>query len=480
MKVYNTLARQLEEVVPLEPGVIRMYNCGPTVYNDQHLGNYRTYTFADVLRRYLEYAGFRVVQIINITDVGHLTQDDIDSGEDKILKTARERGWTARQVADHFMERFFDDRRTLHMLEATKFPRAIEHIPEMVAMIRTLLDKGLAYTVGGNVYYDVSKFAGYGRLSGNTLDKLKHGARVEANPDKRNPGDFALWKTDAAHLMQFDAPWGRGFPGWHIECSAMSIKYLGETFDIHTGGEDHFFPHHECEIAQSEGATGKPFVRYWMHARHVMWDGKKMSKSLQNVFLIRDALDRGYDAQEIRYGLISHYRQPVNFSWKIFDDAKIALGRLREFKRRLEDAPAPLESSAGATLTGPAKDDASLDGAIAEAKKRFAESMDDDLNVSGGIAAVMDFARDVNRALDGGAGGAKRALDALLGFDRVFAVLGAADAEAPAEVTELAARRAGARKEKNWKESDRLRDEIKSKGWTVEDTKDGQKLKRSR
>ena len=470
MRLYNTLTHKAEEFAPLEPGHVRMYNCGPTVYGDQHVGNYRTFAFADTLRRWFEYKCWKVSQIINITDVGHLTQDDIEAGEDKIVVEARKRGWSAIQVAEHFMERFYKDRKTLLLRDPMKFTRATEHIPEMVTLIRALLDKGMAYAVGGNVYFDVTKFPGYGRLSGNSIETLKAGARIEINPDKKHPADFALWKTDEKHLMQWDAPWGRGFPGWHIECSAMGMKYLGETFDIHTGGEDNIFPHHECEIAQSEAATGKPFVRYWVHARHMMWDGQKISKSLGNVFLVQDLLDKGYTPEEIRYTLVrTRYSQRVNFSWSLFDDSKAALRRLVEFKRRLQDA-------AGKPTTGVAVD-------LERVRKDFEDRMDDDLDVAGALGVIHSFAQEGNRALDAGLAGerAKAAVGQLERFDEVFGVLGgksSADEPVPAEVRALAGEREDARKRKDFKASDAAREKIKALGWAVEDTKEGPKFRR--
>ena len=469
MRLHNTLTRRLEDFVPIEPGHVRMYNCGPTVYGDQHVGNYRTFAFADTLRRWFEAKGWKVSQIVNITDVGHLTQDDFDAGEDKIVVEARKRGWTALQVAEHFMERFFKDRRTLGLLDPIKFTRATDHVAEMIELIKTLVAKGLAYPVGGNVYFDVAKFPAYGKLSGNSLEQIKSGARIEVNPEKRHPADFALWKTDAKHLMQWDSPWSRGFPGWHIECSAMSMKYLGETFDVHTGGEDNIFPHHECEIAQSEGATGKPMARFWIHARHLMWDGQKISKSLGNVVLIQDLLDKGYTPAEIRYTLVrTRYSQRVNFSWSLFDDSKSALRRLQDFRRRLEDAAGKPEKAAPLDL--------------AKARAAFEDRMDDDLDVAGALGALHTFAQDGNRALDQGlAGGpARAALDQLGRFDAVFGVLGAAapEAEAPEEVRKLAADRVEARKRRDFKASDELRAKIQALGWSVEDAKDGFKLRK--
>jgi cysteinyl-tRNA synthetase len=467
MRVYNTLTKSLEEFSPLEPGRVLMYNCGPTVYDSQHVGNYRTFSFADTLRRYLEYRGLKVTQVMNLTDVGHLTRDDVEAGGDKMeegLRRLREKGVQVSdpyQVADHFIREFFEDRKKIHLLDAHHHPRATKHIPEMVEMIAGLLEKGFAYRVGGNVYYDVTKFPGYGRLSGNTLDQIKSGARIDVNPEKRHPADFALWKTDPNHLMQFDSPWGRGFPGWHIECSAMSRKYLGDCFDIHTGGEDNIFPHHECEIAQSEAFTGKPFVKYWIHARHMLWDGKKMSKSEGTFFTLRDLVDRGYPGEAIRYALVTtHYRQQVNFTMKSFDDAKGVAARLREFHARIAGAP-----------------DGPEHAIVAAARLRFTEAMDDDLNTSGAAGAIHEFVREANRRLDGGepVPGSRIAFE---GFMSVFGLPMSAEGGPPSEVLELGKLRQKARDRRDWKESDRLRDVIRAKGWIIEDAKSGPKWKK--
>jgi cysteinyl-tRNA synthetase len=467
MRFHNTLTKSVEPFVPLEAGRVRMYNCGPTVYDSPHVGNFRTFAFADTLRRYLEYRGLQVTQVMNLTDVGHLTQDQVEAGGDKMeegLRRLREKGVNVTdpyQVAEHYIGEFHAARKALNFLDAHHYPRATAHVPEMIEMIGKLLEKGAAYRVGGNVYFEVSKFPAYGKLSGNTLESIKSGARIELNPEKRHPADFALWKTDPNHLMQFDAPWGRGFPGWHIECSAMSRKYLGDTFDIHTGGEDNIFPHHECEIAQSEAFTGHPFVKVWIHARHLLWDEKKMSKSEGTFFSIQDLLDRGYPGEAIRYALVTtHYRQQVNYTMKSFDDAKASVARLREFHARV------------------AGDTPGADHEIVAASRiKFAEAMDDDLNTSGAIGVVHDFVREANRNLDAGKAvpGAKSAIE---GFLTVFGIPLSASAEIPADVAALVRSREDARKRRDWAESDRLRDEIQKRGWIVKDTKDGSQLRK--
>jgi cysteinyl-tRNA synthetase len=471
LHIFNTLTHQMEEFQPIEPGKVRMYNCGPTVYNNQHIGNFRTFLFADILRRYFEYQGLKVTQIMNITDVGHLTLDDVESGEDKMDVVARELGWDPFKVAEHFTQAFFVDRKVLGFLEPHEFPRATDHVTEMVDYIETLIEKGYAYEVNGNVYFDVMKFKSYGRLSGNTVEQMKPGARIEINPEKNHPADFALWKQDPKHLMQWESPWGKGFPGWHIECSAMSMKYLGETFDIHTGGEDNIFPHHECEIAQSEAATGKPFVKYWIHARHLLWEGRKMSKSAGTFFRPQQLVEKGYSPMAIRLGLASsRYREQVSFSFKLFDDATSSLRRLVEFKKRLIDL-----SSTEAPTKG------EVDSMITMAKEGFESAMDDDLNVSGALSAIHDFARDINREIDEeqvGAEGAKKALEALEKFDLVFGVLEVKEESAPTEVVRLAEKRVEARTQKDFASADAIRDQIKDLGWSVEDAKDGAKFRK--
>lgn len=471
LHIFNTLTHQMEEFQPIEPGHVRMYNCGPTVYNNQHIGNFRTFLFADILRRYFEYQGTKVTQIMNITDVGHLTLDDVESGEDKMDVVARELGWDPFKVAEHFTQAFFADRKVLGFLEPHEFPRATDHVTEMIDYIETLIEKGYAYEVNGNVYFNVMKFESYGRLSGNTVEQMKAGARIEINPEKKHPADFALWKQDPKHLMQWESPWGKGFPGWHIECSAMSMKYLGETFDIHTGGEDNIFPHHECEIAQSEAATEKPFVKYWVHARHLLWEGRKMSKSAGTFFRPQQLVEKGYSPMAIRLGLASsRYREQVSFSFKLFDDAASSLRRLVEFKKRLIDLSATDTPTKG-----------EVDSMITRAKEGFESAMDDDLNVSGALSAIHDFARDLNREIDEeevGAEGAKKALEALEKFDSVFGVLEVKEESAPTEVVLLAEKRVEARNQKDFASADAIRDQIKDLGWSVEDAKDGAKFRK--
>jgi cysteinyl-tRNA synthetase len=466
IRFYNTLTKKKEEFAPLEKGVVRMYNCGPTVYSYPHIGNFRSFTFADVLRRWLEYRGFEVRQVMNITDVGHITAD-ADQGEDKMEAAARKEKKDPWAIAAHYTAIFHEIRAQLGFAPALAHPRATDHIAEMIALIEKLIAKGHAYVVGHNVYYSVATFPNYGRLSGNIAEDLEAGARIEPHPDKKDPRDFALWKHDPKHVMQWDSPWGRGFPGWHIECSAMSMKYLGETLDIHTGGEDNIFPHHECEIAQSEGATGKPFCKYWMHARFLLVDGEKMSKSKGNFLTVEDVFAHGVTAPALRYALMStHYRQQQNFTWEACDAAKQAVERLTEFRRRLSDAHGAATLDAVKTV-------------VEKARKDFERAMDDDLNVSEALGAMFTLVREVNR-LDPSPEAAAYARDQ---FDRLDTVLNVASAPPDVfsdEERKLLEARAAARTARNWAESDRLRKELEARGVLVEDTARGQRPRRAR
>jgi cysteinyl-tRNA synthetase len=471
MKLFNTLTRMKETFEPLETGRVRMYNCGPTVYDYAHIGNFRSFLFADVLRRYFEFKGWKVTQVMNITDVGHMVSD-ADEGEDKMefaLKKlpAELRGkikdpWA---LARYYEDAFFEDMTALGIQKAHHHPRATEHIPGMIKMISTLIEKDFAYVVNGNVYFSVEKFPKYGTLSGNFIDNLKPGARIEINPEKRHPADFALWKHDPKHLMKWPSPWGEGFPGWHIECSVMGMQYLGDAFDIHTGGEDNIFPHHECELAQSEAATGKRHVMFWIHARHLMVDGHKMSKSLGNFYTIRDLLAKGYDPAAIRYSLISsHYRQNMNFTLSGLDAAKSAIMRLREFKERLENSASTDHPDAERLLN--------------DAAAAFTAAMDDDLNVSSALAAVFDMVAAMNRIEI-----SRKQADEVLAFlkkiDRVLGVIEFGGTAALSSEEELLIKqRENARKSKNWAEADRIRKILDERGIILKDGPQGTTWKR--
>jgi cysteinyl-tRNA synthetase len=473
IKLYDSLTRRKKAFRPHKAGRVTMYNCGPTVYDYVHIGNLRAFLLADLLRRLLEHHGYEVMQIMNITDVGHMLAD-ADEGEDKIQVAAQKAGQTPDEVAKFYAEAFFRDVDRLNIRRAAAYPRASEHVSEMVKLIEQLLAKGHAYEVeadgGVSVYYDVASFKGYGRLSGNRLEALDPGARVGVRSEKRHPADFALWIHNPRHLMQWAAPWGSGYPGWHLECSAMAMKYLGEAIDIHTGGEDNKFPHHECEIAQSEGATGRTFANFWLHVTHLMVEGKKMSKSLGNYYTLADLAAMGHEPRAVRYLLLSvHYRQSLNFTLDGLDGAKAALARLDNFADAVRE-----HAAAGETPDKAGK--AALAAVVA--------ALGDDLNVAEALAVAFEYVRATNdRRAKGGLSEPERAAAAAfveaLGdiFGFTFGT-GGSDREIPASVTELAARRDEARREKRFAEADALRDQIVAEGFLVEDTPQGTKVKR--
>ncbi|MCB9899529.1 MAG: cysteine--tRNA ligase [Planctomycetes bacterium] len=465
--VHDTLQRRKVPFEPLEPGKVRMYHCGPTVYSPAHIGNMRSFLFADVLRRWLETSGYEVTQVMNITDVGHLRDDDPDHGADKMEQAARAEKLDPWQIAAKYTELFMHDLRALRFRLPQCFPRATEHIPQMIAQIERLIAKGHAYVVGHEVYYAVESFPRYGALSGNQGDDLIAGARVAVHEAKRDPRDFALWKHDPAHLMQWDSPWGRGFPGWHIECSAMSQQYLGTTFDIHTGGEDNIFPHHECEIAQAEGASDAPFVRYWMHARHLKLEGGKMSKSAGTFYTVGDLVEMGHAPEAVRFLLIrSQYRQVLNFTLDGLAEAAGSIRRLRLFEAEL------LERADGAAPGEPP-------AWVAEAVRRFDASMDDDLNMSGALDGVFTLLNEGHRHQPKGADAAS-ALSALRRFDEVFGVLPLDASSGPddAEVDALVNEREAARAAKNWTQADRIRDRLQEMGIELLDGRSGSRWRR--
>ena len=460
--VYNTLTREKERFATLEPGVVRMYNCGPTVYNRQHVGNFRAFLFADLLRRWLEYAGYRVHQVMNITDVGHLT-DDADRGEDKIESRARREGLDPWQISRENTELFFQDLATLGVRPAQVYPKASEHVPEMLEMIEGLLQRGFAYQVGGNVYFDVHRFPRYGRLSGNKVGDLEAGARVAVLEEKRHPEDFALWKSDPHHLMKWETRFGaHGFPGWHIECSAMARKHLGERIDIHTGGEDNVFPHHESEIAQTEALTGEPFATYWMHTRFLQVDGGKMSKSLGNVHSIDDVTERGFSPRALRFALMRvHYRQPLNFTWAGMQDAAAALGSLDDLVVRLRRAvkDAAPDANEGLEL-------------VRAARESFEQAMADDLNVTRALPPLFQLRTDV---LEGrlGSDAAREALEFLLRANDVLGVIDVSEPLIDRRIETLIAERQAARASRDFARADAIRDELAAAGIALEDTPQG-------
>ncbi len=468
MQLYNTLTKQKEEFVPLHTGKVGMYVCGPTVYDYFTIGNLRSYTFADTLRRTLEDAGYEVRMIKNITDVGHLTADDIgqgDSGEDKITKKAAKEHKTPQEIVQFYEEYFMRTEKALNILPAHYFPHATAHVAQMIKLIEVLIEKGHAYEKNGNVFLDVTTFPDYGKLSGNSLSNLKVGARLEEHPDKKNPWDFALWlQAPAGHLMHWPSPWSEGYPGWHIECSAMSMEYLGDTFDIHTGGEDNIFPHHEAEIVQSEGVTGKPFVKYWLHARHLLVDGQRMGKSKGNAFTLENILERDYTPMDLRMLYVSaHYRSQMNFTWESLEQAKKNKETLFAVMERLEALPV-------------AENVSGFDGA--DALDAIRTAIQDDLGTPEALALTLELIKKVNTSIDGNTPVNVTALKSVL--ETVFSLFGLAPENQiiPEAIHTLAKARYTARENRDWAESDRLRDEIASAGYKVEDTARGYRLKK--
>ena len=470
-RVFNTLGREKQTFRSLEPGRVRMYNCGPTVYNRPHVGNLRAFLFADLLRRWLEVLGYEVLQVMNITDVGHLL-DDADEGEDKIEARARRENLDPRAITREITAQFLDDLRRLGVQPARVYPRATEHVPEMLEIIDALVAKGAAYVVDGNVYFDVSTFPSYGKLSGNRVEDLRAGARLEINAEKRNPEDFALWKSDPKHLMKWASRFGPdGFPGWHIECSAMARKHLGERIDIHTGGEDNVFPHHECEIAQTESLTGQPFATYWMHTKFLLVDGGKMSKSLGNTYTLDDVLARGFEPRAVRFLLLrGHYRQPLNFTWELLREAQAALENLDDLVRRARRA----ERRAAQAGADPAAGLAS----VAAAREEFDEAMNDDLNVPRALAPLFALRAEV---LAGrvGAGAARELLALLERADRALGVFDFREDDLEERVEALIAERNAARAARDWRRADEIRAALLAEGIVLEDTPGGVEWRRA-
>ena len=465
--VYNTMTRKREEFVPLEGTKVGLYTCGPTIYNFAHIGNFRAYVFEDLLRRYLEYRGYDVTHVMNLTDV-----------EDKLIRACRETGEPLKAITDRYAQAFFEDVDTLGIRRAHVYPAATQHVDQMVVLIKTLRDRGHTYEHKGSIYFKLDSFPEYGKLSHMDLEELRSGASCRVDADEYDPEhahDFALWKAwdedDGAVFWETEL--GKGRPGWHIECSAMSMRYLGESFDIHCGGVDNIFPHHENEIAQSECATGKPFVKYWMHCAHLVVEGKKMSKSLGNFYTLRDLLAKEIDPLAMRWVLMAtHYRQPNNFSFEAVEAAKQSLTRIRDFRIRLAEL-----------ADAPGVEGASLEETCAACEKGFVEAMDDDLNISGGLGAVFDFVRHVNRQLDEGAvgeAGARNALALLDRLDRVMGILAPpAEEGAPQDVLDRVQARQEARRAKDFAQADALRDELLAEGWVIEDTPDGARVKQT-
>jgi cysteinyl-tRNA synthetase len=468
IRLFNTYSRQLEEFRSIDPSgrEVKMYTCGPTVYSHAHIGNFRAYVFEDLLQRHLESREFAVRRVMNITDV-----------DDKTIRGSREANIPLAEFTAGFKKAFFDDLDTLRIKRADSFPEATDQrqIAKMIEMIGRLMERGLAYQAEDkSIYFRINKFPDYGKLAHFNLEELRSTGRIKSDEyDKEHIGDFALWKAwdEADGDVKWESPWGEGRPGWHIECSAMATQLLGDELDIHCGGVDNIFPHHEAEIAQTEGCTGKKFVRYWLHCAHLMVDGQKMAKSLGNFYTLRDVLAKGYTGREARYALMRvHYRAPLNFTWEGMEEAREALRRIDDWVRRLEEK---------------AKEE-NVERPTSNAQRRmeeasgFQDALDDDLNISGALGVLFETIRETNRRIDlgeMGEGEAKKWLEWWGDVDRVLRVSGEEEA-VPAEISALAEARAQARLAKDWGKSDQLRDELAARGWEARDTKDGQKITR--
>ena len=466
MQIYNSMTRKKETFVPIHEGKVGIYACGPTVYNYFHIGNARPFITFDVLRRQLEREGYQVTFVQNFTDI-----------DDKMIKRANEEGITVKELADRFIAEYYKDAKALGIRPATIHPKATEHIPEVISLVSRLIENGHAYaTPSGDVYYRVSAFPGYGKLSGQNVEDRETGAseRLNVETDKESPEDFALWKAQKPGEPAWDSPWGKGRPGWHIECSAMSMKYLGETFDIHCGGKDLLFPHHENEIAQSEGATGKPYVNYWMHNGFINVDNQKMSKSLNNFFIVRD-IAKEFDLEAVRLFMLSaHYRSPINFSRDQIESANASLNRLYTARNSLlfqisngEDRP--LNENEKAFVER-----------LKGYEKRFDDAMDDDMNTADALGAVFELVKDANVTIVQGASreAARKAMNSLEAICDVLGILSKKEEELPEEIAALVEERAEARKNRDWARSDELRDRIIKAGYILEDTKQGQKVRK--
>lgn len=459
--LYNTLTRSKQEFVPIKPGEVKMYSCGPTVYNFFHIGNARPFIIFDTLRRYLEYKGYKVDFVQNFTDV-----------DDKMINKANELGISVKQLADEYIAEYFTDAQGLGVKKATVHPRATENIDAIIELVSELEKKGYAYNVDGNVYYRTKKFKDYGKLSHQPLEDLESGARIDINEDKEDPMDFALWKKQKPGEPAWESPWGMGRPGWHIECSAMANRYLDKTIDIHSGGQDLIFPHHENEIAQSEAANGCCFANYWIHNGYINVDNKKMSKSLGNFFTVRDVA-KEFDYEVIRFFMLSaHYRSPINFSKDLMESAKSALGRIYTCLDTLDF----LEKSAEdrAENEEESKVIAGLDGH----KQRFIAAMDDDINTADAISAIFELVSDVNKVITQNPSKevCKKCAAAIRELGAVLGLLGKEKEGTDDDIQSIVAERAEARAAKDWAKSDELRDKLKEMGYIVKDTPQGQQI----
>ncbi len=461
IRFFNTLTREKEKFIPLEQGKAKLYTCGPTVYDFAHIGNLRSFIFEDLMRRWLEYQGFNVTQVMNLTDV-----------DDKTITASRKHGIPLEECTERYIKAFFEDLTKLNIEEAEHYPRATEHIPEMIAFIKKLLEKGYGYRgKDSSIYYDISRFTSYGKLSKIRVEELKPGARVKVDEyGKEEAHDFALWKAwdEEDGEVFWKTEIGKGRPGWHIECSTMAMKYLGETIDIHSGGVDLIFPHHENEIAQSEAVTGKTFVNYWLHNEHLLVEGKRMAKSSGNYYTLRDLTKMGYNPKAVRYLLLStHYRQQLNFTFKGLEAAKNAVNRLMNFMHRLMDAKGEECGEAIMALMG-------------DVQNHLEEAMDNDLNISLALAALFDFVREVNKLMDDNMlskGEAEEVSKLMMRYDKVLGVIGKIKMEdkLPKEAEELFRKREEARKAKDWATADKIRQQLRRMGIVIEDTPQGLK-----
>ncbi|OPZ92339.1 MAG: Cysteine--tRNA ligase [Firmicutes bacterium ADurb.Bin419] len=466
MKIYNTLTRKKEEFIPINENEVRMYSCGPTVYNYFHIGNARPFIIFDTVRRYLEYRGYKVNFVQNFTDI-----------DDKMIKRANEENITVKELADRFISEYFTDAKGLGIDKATIHPKATENIDAIIELIKKLEDNGFAYSVNGDVYFSTRKFKEYGKLSHQSLDDLEIGSRIDVDERKQDPMDFAIWKAQKPGEPAWDSPWGKGRPGWHIECSAMANKYLGETIDIHSGGQDLVFPHHENEIAQSEAANGKPFARYWMHNGFINVNNEKMSKSAGNFFTVRDIAEK-FDYEVIRFFMLSaHYRSPINFSADLLEQAQNGLERIYNC---LENLLYLGEHAQEKELTDEEK---ALQSRLLEIKDKFIEGMEDDINTADAIAAIFDMVKEVNSNITASTNSSREIIEFSHSLIKELGgVLGIGqkqkENDLDSEIEELISQRQQARKEKNWKLSDEIRDKLKGMGIVLEDTPQGVKWKR--
>jgi len=467
LKVYNTLSKKLEEFKPLEDNLVKIYVCGPTVYDYTHIGHARTYISFDVIVRYLKYKGYNVKYVVNITDI-----------DDKIIRRARELGISPQELARKFEKEFFEDMEALGLLKADYYPRVTDHIEDIIKVVEKLIEKGYAYVVNGNVYYDVTKFPDYGKLSGQTLDQIKAGARIEPDLNKKHPADFALWKKAKEGEPYWNSPWGPGRPGWHIECTVMSMKYLGEQIDIHGGGTDLIFPHHENEIAQSEAYSGKkPFVKYWLHTGYLMIKGEKMSKSLGNIIPVKDFLSK-YEPDVLRLLVLSaHYRSPINFTWEKAEQAKSSLERIKRTIERLRR----IMTYEKLHIENLSLDEKEVYERVCELRRKFEEAMDEDFNTPKALAEIFEFISYINRKInENKVPGplARYVHDVLMELLNVFGLLQkfeitGVSAEVKPFIELLVKIRDKARKRKDWETADYIRDELRKLGVILEDTPKG-------